>query len=83
MRGIWGDPNLPAGCTSRDCEGYDPECGRCGHRWSDHFDDPVMFHDEPRACNLTRGKTEAEREKNWCNCSGFIEGSYEPEYEPE
>lgn len=77
--------DLPCGVTQSMCDGYDPECAKCGHLSSDHYDDDNIEYNSDgqvtHACDCTRGKTEEEKQKNWCACDGFVEGCYEPDFE--
>jgi hypothetical protein len=32
-------PYLPCGVTDEMCDGHDPTCGTCQHKWSEHYEE--------------------------------------------
>lgn len=65
---------LPCGVTDKMCEPYDPYCGNCGHKYSDHLDDDDYLYDSNgmvvSVCGLKK-----------CYCSEFGDFEYEPDWE--
>ena len=90
---------LPAGVTESMCEPYDPKCGRCGHFYSDHYEerDKEVIPDKCKRDSesyylavelLPNGEVghacdAYTNTKTQCDCIKFMEGSYEREYERE
>jgi hypothetical protein len=66
---MFQDPNLPPGCTNAMCEPNDPECGNCGHLWSEHYDeDSGEIPAQP--CN--RDHIGYDADGPWLNSNGEV-----------
>ena len=63
--------DLPPGCTTQDCEGGPEQfCANCGHS--------TEFHHEEDPCDFAWTKRDGS--KTGCDCSGYVEGEYEPDH---
>ena len=103
---MFQDPNLPCGVTNAMCEPNDPNCGRCGHLYSDHYYEdgqeeiinyvPLNVKSDHEhmnieydsrgevvhACDSTSGgKRQEEILRNQCDCTGFSDDEYEPDWD--